>query len=399
MTSQADDLRERLAPASVDEAAAMVRERAESGATLTFAGGGTDSALGYEPERVDALLETTRLDRVVEYAPSDMVVSVEVGMTLAALQTTLAPQRQRLALDPALPERATIGGLLATNAFGPLRTRYGTLRDLIVGITIVRADGTLARGGGKVVKNVAGFDLPKLMVGSLGSLGLIVRATFRLHPMPERERWYEAGGLTAEGVRALCRSLIARRLEPAAVFARLEPGGSHYALAVLFEGFETGVDAQGASWLESANAAGAQIVDAGPEGVRIAAGAAHPRGPVRIRISVPPAAFVETHRDAVLPLGDCFEAECVAYPTTGTFLLGGFVRDGAGSRAVATIAAARAACEALGGSLVVADMDAALRGSVDPYGTLPQSFPIMRRLKERFDPERRFNRGRFLGRL
>jgi glycolate oxidase FAD binding subunit len=388
---------EHLSPATLEEACDIVRERAALDAAIAIAGGGTESALGYDAERVDVTIDTKQMNRVIDYAAEDLVVSVEAGMTLADLRTTLAPFKQRLALDPAWPEHATIGGLLASNAYGPRRARYGTLRDLIVGITIVRADGTAARGGGKVVKNVAGFDLPKLMVGSLGTLGLIARATFRLHPVPERERWYEASGLSAESVTGVCRALFARQLEPAAIVARADADGARFTLQVLFEGFEAGVDAQGARWLEIARGAGAEAEDPGPSGVTVLDETCHPQGPVRIRISAPPADFVAIDRDTIAPLREGFRGEVVAYPTVGAWHFGGRPRDGADP--IAAIARARAACEARGGNLVVAEMVHELRDAIDPWGTLPASFPIMRNLKNRFDPARRFNRGRFLGRL
>ena len=174
---------------------------------LLFVGGGTDLDLGAPPERLDVLLRTRRLDRIVEHAPSDQIAVVEAGVTAGrARPARSAPRGQRLALDPPLPERATVGGIVAANAFGPRRARYGSVRDLIIGVTIVRADGVVAHGGGKVVKNVAGFDLPKLMVGSLGTLGLIATATFRLHPLPE-----ESATLLAPGLRTRGRASRARR--------------------------------------------------------------------------------------------------------------------------------------------------------------------------------------------
>ena len=163
-------------------------DAAACGAALGFEGGGTALGQGYPPARIDRIVGTGRLDRMLEYAPSDMTVTVEAGITIAALQAQLAPHGQRLALDPPLAQRATIGGVLAVNGYGPLRARCGTAHDITLGIQLVRADGTLVRGGGKVVKNVAGFDIPKLAIGSFGSLGLIVAATFRLHPVPEARR-------------------------------------------------------------------------------------------------------------------------------------------------------------------------------------------------------------------
>src|ERR1035441_10092832 len=126
--------------------------------------------------------------RPEEVAGGDMTATVEAGCTFQQLQQTLAEHGQRLALDPLWPDQATIGGILATNESGPLRIRFGSLRDLVIGITLALPDGTLAKSGGKVVKNVAGYDLPKLATGSLGTLGIITQAIFRLHPVPRESR-------------------------------------------------------------------------------------------------------------------------------------------------------------------------------------------------------------------
>ncbi len=148
-------------------------------------GGGTELDLGNPPRALDTVVRTTALDRVLEYAPEDQTITVEAGMRVAALDARARPSRSRvLPLDVADRQRATIGGAIATNAFGARRHRYGSIKDLIVGIEIVRPDGVPAHAGGKVVKNVAGFDLPKLMVGSLGTLGMIASATFRVFPKP-----------------------------------------------------------------------------------------------------------------------------------------------------------------------------------------------------------------------
>lgn len=179
---------ETVAPKTLDEAAAAMRDSARNKTTVAFAGGGTEFGYGRAPDHVGMLLKTEKLDKVVDYAPADMTITVEAGVTLAALQQTLAVNSQRLALDAPQPERATLGGLLAANTYGPLRTRYGTLRDLIVGVEMIRADGSRARGGGKVVKNVAGFDIAKLLVGSLGTLAVITEVAFRLHPVPPASR-------------------------------------------------------------------------------------------------------------------------------------------------------------------------------------------------------------------
>src|SRR6266542_2393298 len=160
-------------PETLDEAAEAMRALAMDRLAVVFVGGGTDLELGAPPTRLDAVLRTTRLAKIREHAPSDQIVAVEAGMTVAALQRALAPHGQRLALDPPEPERATVGGVVAANAFGPRRTRYGPVRDLVIGITIVRADGVVARGGGKVVNSVVGSVPPRLPCGPPRRLALV----------------------------------------------------------------------------------------------------------------------------------------------------------------------------------------------------------------------------------
>jgi glycolate oxidase FAD binding subunit len=178
------------APASAAEASALLRAAADLGLAVVPRGTGSRLDWGSPPERCDLVIETTRLDHVVEHAAGDLVATVQAGVRLDRLADLLGAAGQRLALDPpTLPGIAggaggTVGGLLATGAAGPLRLRYGTPRDLLIGITVVRADGAIAKSGGKVVKNVAGYDIGKLFAGSRGTLGLITSATFRLHPVP-----------------------------------------------------------------------------------------------------------------------------------------------------------------------------------------------------------------------
>ena len=210
----------------------------ESRGSVAIAGGRTEVT---EPPAADLLIDATRFDRIVEYVPSDQVVMAECGVTLAALQRELAKNGQRLALDPAQPGKATLGGIVAANSYGPLRTRYGSVRDLIIGVSVIRADGTRAKGGGKVVKTVAGFDLPKLMCGSGGTLALIATVTFRVHPLPEAVLTLVERGLDAGGVIELVRKVRRQQLEPAAMMARKEQS---YEVWIRFEGFREGVRAQ-----------------------------------------------------------------------------------------------------------------------------------------------------------
>ena len=161
----------------------------DAGLRVAPRGGGTKLTWGNPPARVDLIVSTARLDQIIEHAWADLTVTVEAGCTMQNLQERLARHGQRLALDAMWPERATVGGVLSTNDSGALRLRFGGLRDLIIGVTLALPDGTLARSGGKVVKNVAGYDLPKLATGALGTLGVIARATFRcIHCRRTRER-------------------------------------------------------------------------------------------------------------------------------------------------------------------------------------------------------------------
>jgi glycolate oxidase FAD binding subunit len=172
------------APGSREELAALLRVAQEKEALVAPWGGGTQQAIGTPPERIDVLVSTERLNRVLIHEPFDLTISVEAGMTLGELRAHLAHHGQMLPVDPPLPARATIGGLIATATDGPRRLGYGTLRDLLIGITVVEASGQISKGGGMVVKNVSGFDMMKLYLGSFGTLAIIASANFKLLPIP-----------------------------------------------------------------------------------------------------------------------------------------------------------------------------------------------------------------------
>ena len=170
------------APGSTDEAAAVMRAAAEHELAVVARGAGGRLGWGVPPSRCDLLIDMSRMSSVVEHSPGDLVARMQAGARMGDVAAALGRDGQELALD--VPDRATVGGVVASGLAGPRRLRYGTPRDLLIGITIVRADGTVARSGGKVVKNVAGYDLGKLLAGSAGTLALITDATFRLHPLP-----------------------------------------------------------------------------------------------------------------------------------------------------------------------------------------------------------------------
>ena len=174
-------------PASTEEASALLRAAAAQGLTVIPRGAGTGLGWGNPPAAGDLVVDMTAMDQVLEHAAGDLVARVQAGATMGHLASVLDSAGQQLAVDA--PAGATVGGVVATGTAGPRRFRYGAPRDLLIGITMVRADGVVAHSGGKVVKNVAGYDLGKLFSGSQGTLGLITEVTFRLHPLPAAVAW------------------------------------------------------------------------------------------------------------------------------------------------------------------------------------------------------------------
>ncbi len=366
----------KLEPRSAEELAQIVRETAPRNLAIAALGSGTTLGLGNPPEREDLTICTRGLRRVVDYEAEDQVIVVEAGITLGELQAVLAEKKQRLAIDPFDGGAMTIGGMLATNAYGPSALRYGTLKDLIVGIEIVRADGAIARAGGKVVKNVAGFDVSKLMVGSLGTLGVITKATFRLHPLPEASRTLAFASAPAQ-VFPFVLALREAQLEPSAIVARLADEVA--TIEIRFEGFGPGVAAQSATCEETAIGLGLKECSGDAEHRGAEPGA------IRLKAAFPPS-----------ELSNVVERVQRATVFPG---LGVMFADLGGAAAAHDITSMRAFFERIGGSLVVERMPQELYGKIDAWGTPPPSFALMRALKERFDPARRLNPGRFVGGL
>ena len=225
-----------MEPRSADEAARLLRTGAERGQAMRFSGGGTK--LGWAApagsRSPGVMLSTRRLDRVIEHNAGDLTAVVEAGLPLARAQDQFAAAGQMLALDPPDSGGATIGGVVATGDSGPLRARFGSARDLVVGIRVALPDGTLARAGGKVIKNVAGYDLPKLFTGSFGTLGLIVELSLRLHPRPEATVTAAGGTVDAATLSRAALALANAPLEPLALDWRW--GGGDGALLARFGG-------------------------------------------------------------------------------------------------------------------------------------------------------------------
>jgi glycolate oxidase FAD binding subunit len=347
-------------PQSEEEAAEILRSANEDGASVIPRGGGTKSDWGNPPKRTDVMLSTVNLNRVIEHAWADLTVTVEAGCTIAALQRTLAQHGQRLAVDPLWPEKATVGGVLSTNDTGTLRLRYGGLRDLIIGVTLALADGTLARSGGKVVKNVAGYDLSKLVTGAFGTLGVITSATFRLHPLPKHTHTVTAAVPDLAAMQQLLNKILDAQLVPAAIQVRVGAGAPQ--IDVLFEGTEEGIYAQvdrlrEMTPLTENDAEVFQRLDAGA------------------KISVLPARIAETLED--------LDGYAVVEAT------------GLGWVQSPHLAQMREKIESMGGSLVLMRPITGL----DAWGATAggDALPLMHTIKQRFDPRGILNPGVFVG--
>ena len=366
-------------------------------------GSGSCLALGGPPRRLDLVLDLSRLDAVTEYVAEDMVASVEPGLTLGALGHRLLPRRQRLALDPQGGEARSIGGVLACNASGPLRYRYGTARDVLLGVRFVQADGTITWGGAKVVKSVTGYDVPKLLVGSLGTLGVIVGATLRLHPLaPSSASWLCAFGAPAAAQDFLA-ALLASPLEPERFSilnarASLEwggPGGGPAFLLSIASDAEA-VTAQSEALTAHVRRAGGQVHPLDEAAWRKLA--AFNAAPVVVKLAGEPRRLVAwldrtdaLARDAGVEVASVGQAGhgvlhlALRGLTSGPHLAGSFLQP------------LREELAGEGGSAVVERAPAALKAHVDVWGPVaPEALAIMRRIKREFDPEGILNPGRFV---
>lgn len=232
-----------VSPGDEAEVAAVLRAATEHRLSVVTRGGGTKLDWGAPPSRCDVILSTTRIEGIVDHEPADLVCVVRAGTTLATLQERLASThgfRQRLMLDPPHGDGATLGGVVATAASGSLRTRFGTPRDLVIGASFVLSDGTTGRSGGKVVKNVAGFDVAKLLVGSLGTLAVITEVAFRLHPLPPASRTVILESRSVDELCAFARAVGRLQVTPSVVDVQWPEG----VVVVRFDSSDQGAEVQ-----------------------------------------------------------------------------------------------------------------------------------------------------------
>jgi glycolate oxidase FAD binding subunit len=352
-------------PRTADELAGMLKEAAAAGRSVVPVGGGRASAMGGALERSDVELHTTALDRVIEHTPADMVVSVEAGITLDALQAQLAKSNQFLPLDPFNSPGHTIGGLIATGWTGPLRLRYGSARDYLIGIRVALPDGRLASAGGRVVKNVTGYDLMKLHHGAMGTLGVIVAASFKVFPKPLHDVTLESRPTSIDEAWAQSERALELPLAPAAL--ELFSDGR---LLARFFGSPAAVDRTAADL-------GWRVAD--PDVWEKHSRAAFARW---ARIAVPRSRLREIV--AALPDGSSWWA------SPGVGIAHWSFEDGDAAMRV------RSAAEKAGGSLVLLAAPDDVKRKVGAWGTPPATLEVMRRLKNAFDPDHILNPGRFV---
>jgi glycolate oxidase FAD binding subunit len=362
-----------LKPASAEEAAALLRTLGEEDRPVRPRGGGTKD-WGPVLEGA-AVVETGALDRIVEHNVGDFTAVLEAGVPLTEAQAEFARHGQMLAIDPALDDAATVGGVMAANDSGPLRHRYGSMRDLVVGTTVALSDGTLARSGGKVIKNVAGYDLGKLFCGSFGTLGLIVRVAVRLHPLAPGTASAVGGSDDPERLGAAARSLAAQPLEADCLDLDWRDGAGR--LLVRFAGAAAGDQAAATvTRMRELGLADCAVLEDDDElwmTQRV-----RQRGDCVLKVSGRATDLAPVCRTG---------AAVVGRPALGLYWL-------ALPAKAAAVAAAREALAPRACTLL--DAPAELRA--DAWAAPdPGALAVMARLKERFDPARVFRPGTFVG--
>ena len=380
-----------LEPTSAVEVAAILAGASRDRQRIMIRGAGTKLTWG-EPVSapMDLVLSTEKLNRVLAHRHGDLTATVQAGATLADVNRTLATHGQWLPLDPPWADRCTIGGVVATNDSGPRRHRYGAPRDLIIGIDIIRADGVAAKAGGIVVKNVAGYDLGRLMTGSFGCLAVIVSATFKLYPLPRASR-----AVVIERHEAVLPALLASQLTPTAI----EIQAPSPRLLVRFETTEVAAQQQAEALVALANASGATATIVGGD-KEAAVWAEHAQRPwagdgAVVKITLLPSAVAST----LAWLADIMhgaEHDVVGRAGVGVLLvrIGGDVE-----RQASVLNGLRERLPAPTGSVVLVRGSDDLKSRVDPWGPIGGGLGVMRAIKRQFDPQGILNSGRGPGGL
>jgi glycolate oxidase FAD binding subunit len=412
-----------LAVSSLKEAADFLRAASKTGMAVIPRGSGTMMGLGNPPRGADLVLDLKGLRRILEYNPENLTVTAECGLSLSELQETLGKKGQFLPLDTSFFSSATLGGIVASNANGPQRLIYGTCRDLILGMKIVLADGSFVSAGGRCVKNVSGFDLCKLFVGSLGTLGLLGELTFKVHPLPEQEAIQIGSTPDPTAALDLSHALVHSVLFPAAleildpylaaIWAKemdIRLTGRDWVVLVGWAGFTEEVNRQ----IRETQAAFSHCKVAESEVHR---GEAAPKGweilgHLPLHLGVPAERLIRCRISLPLTLmedgiakwqSEAAGAGCQSALSirAGTGVLFGHVvcpdQDPEGDKISQFLERIRLWAKGLGGTLTIETAPLWLKNRMDVWGVPGKEILLMKRLKERFDPMQTLNPGRFLG--
>src|SRR5579859_4586461 len=371
-----------LEPSNEQQLAAVLRVANDANLAVIPRGGGTKLTWGNPPARADLILSTARLNKIIEHVWADLTVSVEAGCTIQKLQSALAQHRQRLACDPLWPEQATIGGILSTNDSGALRLRFGPLPD-----------GTLASSGGKVVKNVAGYDIPKLATGAFGTLGVITRAVFRVHPLPRNSRTLSISADTLEKMQQLILAVQDSQLAHTALQTRVAQD-TEPVVDILLEGTEAGIAAQVAKLRELALPT--PVLDA-PFNVWNASqelwNSADSAAAAMAKITTLPASIARTVETVQRAASSRNTHWNLTMQATG---IGWLRLDASPENLHAVLSDLRFELEASGGSLAAFHQPAGM-SPIDAWGKPGDALPLMRAVKNQLDPKNTLNPGRFAG--
>jgi len=393
-------------PGTVEEVGRVLALAHAEHLAVSPRGTGSTVALGNPPRRLDVVVDLLRLDAVTEYVPQDMVASVEAGLSLARLGERLSASSQMLALDPVGGSARSIGGVLATNASGPLRFRYGTARDLALGVRFVQADGTITWGGAKVVKSVTGYDVPKLFVGSLGTLGIIVGATLRLHPLPTARGSWRIAWKTHEAMESFVAALLATPLEPDRVTLlsvdasrMLGYPGEGGTLLISFGSVAEAVSSQGQAMTRLARGHGGHVQDVPnscwDEIARVLA------GPLVLRVVAEPKRVVSWLGE-LERLASHIQCRVSSVAQAGAGVIQCAIQGEVSATSLdeSILRPLREGLGGEGGSVIVERLPASLKAGLDVWGSIsPDALAIMSRLKTEFDGRGILNPGRFVGGL
>lgn len=392
-----------VAPRTIDELAYVLSEAHRAGQTVIAFGGGSHIGLGNLPGSYDVALSLASMDRIIEHEAADLTVTLEAGATIAEVQAHLAAYGQFLPLDPPCHDASpTIGGVLATNAYGPLRHAFGTARDWLIGVRVVQADGTLTKSGGRVVKNVTGYDMGKLYIGSLGTLATIAEATFRVAPLPKTSATL---AIACTSPHAACTNAFSAHDAGLALHAMelLSPVAAEtlarsrrWTLLARVAGGQRAVDRTVAEMQASARAMSAHVQMLDGATAWDAWRRAFSPADLSMRVSVLPSRVPDVMRALEAAFDD---PGLMASVTVSVGLVRLRFTSQADARELECVASVRDIAARFGGTAIVDAAPPAVKRAIDVFGETAGDFSIMRRLKEEFDPLRTLAPGRFVGRL